>query len=138
MRKIYLFALLALLLATGCRAAPSTLATQVAQYQNDVGKLAVKWARHIELAKITENDALSPVIAILQEDQQEFMFLAVPEPLKGSRDSVEASMQEIIEILKILKNSKEEIITGYGSPIGVARTRFSYEYNWIMTYQATP
>jgi PBP1b-binding outer membrane lipoprotein LpoB len=109
MRKIYVFALVSLLLFAGCSAAPLTpaailssepqvdpLVAQVAQYQTDVSMLVSKWNGHTELAVSTASIALSPVIAMLQEDQQEIMALAGLEPLTTYRDEMNDGMKYMI------------------------------------------
>lgn len=124
MRIIYVFALVALLLFTGCNFAPSALAIQVAQYQNDVEKLVIKWNVHLKLAQDTANNtvALSPVVTMLRQDQQEFMALAVPEPLTDYRDQMNDGMQSYIQNFMTAGNM-------------IYTSQFDHGYEGIMAYR---
>lgn len=127
MRIIHVFALVALLLVTGCNVAPSALAIQVAQYQNNVEKLVIKWNGHLELAQSTAHNAiaLNPVVAMLQQDQQEFMALAVPEPLENYQDQMNDGMQSFIQ----------SFTTADGGWIVYYSSEFDNGYEGIMAYR---
>lgn len=107
------------------------LLSQVAQYQNEVEKLAISWNGNVESAKSIYSGIANPAVATLKEDQKTFMALAVPEPLATYRDKMKEGMEKVLYAL-------ENFTEGYTETLNLGKFYFDEGYKAIMAYQVTP
>lgn len=135
MKKIYIFALVALLLFTGCS---NSLAARVAQYQKDVRSWSEKWRKDLNSAweaSFNTPHALNPAIELLHADRLDFMALVAPEPLTPYRGEMNEGMMSTITGFDY---TMHDDIEHSRIAMDIGNAHFSAGYEEIMAYQVTP